>query len=176
MNNLKTLTEKELSVLNTNVSNRVDYIIANIPIGIGEKKYNTGRKPDSFTNKYKEVLQQEWTGAKIDLSIYREDTKDTSPFNTFLHEEIDDVVVGISRLDFNESRITPDKPLSISKIMDIYSTLDEVSVRSISNLLSVSDTTAKRYYRATKLGYRYLSKSQYLKQQLIDLEAVNRGY
>lgn len=167
---------KHLEELNTRISNRADHIIANIPIGVGEKKYNTGRKPDSFTNKYKEVLQQEWIGAKIDLSIYREDTKDTSPFNTFLHDEIDDVVVGISRLDFNETRVTPDKPLSISKIMDIYSSLDEVSVRAISNLLSVSDTTAKRYYRATRLGYRYLSKSQYLRQQLIDLEAVNRGY
>lgn len=157
--NTPMLTQDEMLALNIRLSRNCEIALEkHRGAAMGIKRHNTGRPPEELDNPLRKQLERIWQDAQMQLSDFKRNGIDTgmSASVSFLPQDIDDVIVGISRVDYSPHRKQADKPLSVSKIMRILTALDVITVRDISNLLGVNKENAHKYFRAIRLGYHLI--------------------
>lgn len=171
MSNDRMLTQEEIKALDARLTLRTDELIKNRnKFSMGNKKSNTGKQPEILMNEHRSLLEDVWYTAQLELAEARE--SNPSARYSFLPTMIDDAVVGMCRVDFNPTRKIADKPLSISRIMKVLTSLDDISVRSISNLLMIDRSNAQKYFRAIKLGYPLLNNNLEFYMDILDEKAL----
>jgi hypothetical protein len=107
------------------------------------KRLLKGIKPTPMKNTIKEQFVEEW---------YGRDYKDTWPL------WIDDIVTGVSRLDWYGDRDNQ-IPLSTMKIINCFLWLDDFTVGGVKELLECGDKMATRYYKACRLCLPFMKRS-----------------
>lgn len=128
------MTKEELAALDARLSYNADKLIAKRAKSLYNFKMNeAGRKPASFCNLIQPEIQQ-----------IRYMDEDSWPL------WVDDVVVGVSRLDWYGPREVQ-RPLSTKNIMQCFACLDEINGSTISHLLNVGKRQALRYMKACEL-------------------------
>lgn len=129
-----------------------------------------GRKPIVLINNIKEEFCELWFG-RDDFNIW--------PL------WIDDILSGVTRLDWYGER-EQQVPLSMSKLIKIFTTLDEISTATVVELLGVSNRMASKYAQAARIAYPLLKKSidnpsiqsvRYPQVSIVSYEhGISRGY
>ena len=116
---------------------------------MGEKLKNTGRQPTVLLNPHRDKISNMDIEAKQQLSdMYKISGVKAVTINFFPHW-FDDIISCVTRLDYHGEGGHP--PLSISKIMTILTSKDEITVRDISNTLFLGKKQSTRYFNAIKV-------------------------
>ena len=102
-----------------------------------------GRKPNILINDIRKDFCEEWFG--------RDEPKVWPLW-------IDDIVSGVARLDWYGER-EQQIPLSTSSIIQCFVSLDEISTKSVMELLELGKRQAERYTKACRLCYPSLKRS-----------------
>lgn len=101
------------------------------------------RKPIILVNDIKEQFASEWFGR---------DDFDVWPL------WLDDILSGVTRLDWYGQR-EQQVPLSMSKLIKIFTTLDEISTENIMELFGMKNAMARKYAQAARIAYPLLKRS-----------------
>lgn len=111
---------------------------------------NRGRRSYCFHNEFMEYFQEH--------RKYHE-----------IHPEIEDILVGISRLDwYGENR--QNIPLSYKMLLDILTNLEYISANSIMNAFNISKRHSQRYCQAIRMSVRYITRVLYRFQKIYPKE------
>lgn len=102
-----------------------------------------GRKPSILTNDIRKDFCEEWFG--------RDEPKVWPLW-------IDDIVSGVARLDWYGER-EQQIPLSTSSIIQCFVSLDEISTKSVMELLDLKERMARKYSAACRICYPFLKRS-----------------
>lgn len=68
---------------------------------------------------------------------------------------VDDVLAGICRLDWYAQE-SDQMPLSMGKMLKIFSSLDTISTETVSHFLQVGERQARRYFKACQMAHEKL--------------------
>lgn len=132
------LSESELKALDFRIGRNADKLIAKSQKSLYTASNKAaGRKPASFSNC---VLPE-----MLDVKMGEEDW----PL------WVDDVLAGVCRLDWYDQE-SDQLPLSMGKILKIFSSLDVISVETVSHFLHVGERQARRYFKACLLSHQKL--------------------
>lgn len=101
------------------------------------------RKPIILFNNIKEQFCELWFGR---------DDFDVWPL------WLDDILSGVTRLDWYGQR-EQQVPLSMSKLIKVFTTLDEISTENIMELLGMKQAMARKYAQAARIAYPLLQRS-----------------
>lgn len=102
-----------------------------------------GRKPNILINDIRKDFCEEWFG--------RDEPKVWPLW-------IDDIVSGVARLDWYGER-EQQIPLSTSSIIQCFVSLDEISTKSVMELLDLKERMARKYSAACRICYPFLKRS-----------------
>lgn len=102
-----------------------------------------GRKPNILINDIRKDFCEGWFG--------RDEPKVWPLW-------IDDIVSGVARLDWYGER-EQQIPLSTSSIIQCFVSLDEISTKSVMELLDLKERMARKYSAACRICYPFLKRS-----------------
>lgn len=130
------LNAQELKALDFRIGRNADRIIAKGVSALFTAKKG-GRPPASFCNcVLPEMMEVRMSGEEWPLWV-------------------DDVLAGITRLDWYDQE-EDQMPLSMAKMLKIFSSLDIISTETVSHFLQVGERQARRYYKACAMAHQKL--------------------
>lgn len=130
------LNEQELKVLDFRIGRNADRIIAK-GMSVLFTARSGGRPPASFCNcVLPEMMDVRMSGEEWPLWV-------------------DDVLAGVTRLDWYDQD-EDQMPLSMSKMLKIFCSLDIISTETVSHLLQVGQRQARRYFKACHIAHQKL--------------------